>query len=111
VSDTLNARVQVLTIEGEALSKVGQRGLYVGNLVRPKGVTVDDDGNIYVVEGYYDHLLVFNQAAQLLLPIGGTGASIGRFFLPAGVWSDPQNRIFVADMFNGRVLILQYLGN
>lgn len=110
VSDTLNARVQVLTVEGNPLSKVGQRGLYVGNLVRPKGVAVDDEDNIYVVESYYDYLLVFNGEGQLLLPVGGTGAQVDRLFLPAGVWTDSRSRVFVADMMNGRVLILQFLG-
>jgi DNA-binding beta-propeller fold protein YncE len=111
VSDTLNARIQILTTDGEALSTVGQRGLYIGNLTRPKGVTVDDDGNIYIVESYYDHLLVFNKEGELLLPIGGSGDAVGDFFLPSGVWSDQQNRIYTADMFNSRVVIMQYLGN
>lgn len=110
VTDTLNARVQVMSGHGEIAAEIGRRGLYIGNLVRPKGVTTDSDGNIYVVESYYDHLLVFDTAGSLLLPIGGTGSQVGRFFLPAGVWSDSGNRIFVADMFNGRVIVLRYLG-
>ncbi|MCL4471142.1 MAG: hypothetical protein ACYC05_11420 [Sulfuricella sp.] len=44
------------------------------------------------------------------MPLGGTGKEIGQFYLPAGVWSDPQGRIYVADMFNGRVVIFQFLG-
>lgn len=110
VSDTLNARVQVLTAEGEPIDSLGRRGLFVGNLTRPKGITVDLDRNIYVVEGYYDHLLIFNKEGRFLLPIGGTGSAIGQFFLPAGAWSDGNGRIFIADMFNGRVIIFRYLG-
>lgn len=110
VADTLNARVQVLSPDGDALKTVGSRGLYVGNLTRPKGVTVDVDGNLYIVESYYDHLLVFSQNGEFLLPIGGTGDAIGQFYLPAGVWSDDRGRLFVADMYNGRVVIFQYLG-
>ena len=111
VSDTLNARVQLVSPEGAPLGDVAQRGLYVGNVVRPKGVGTDTDGNIYVVEGYYDYLLVFDAAGRLLLPIGGTGSTAGKFFLPGGVWSDADNRIFVADVFNGRVEIFRYLGH
>ncbi len=110
VSDTLNARVQVLSLTGEPLRVIGKRGLYVGNLIRPKGITADDDGNVYVIESYYDHLLIFSENGELLLPIGGTGQGTGQFFLPSGVWRDDQNRLYVADMFNGRVVILQYLG-
>jgi len=110
VTDTLNARIQILTASGEATAEMGKRGLFVGNLVRPKGVTTDSDGNIYVVESYYDHLLVFDTNGNLLLPIGGAGNRVGQFFLPAGIWSDSADRIFVADMFNGRVIVLRYLG-
>ncbi len=110
VSDTLNARVQVLTATGDVVRIIGRRGLYLGNLTRPKGVAVDGDGNYYVVESYFDHLLVFDPQGQLLLPIGGAGSEVGKFFLPAGAWTDGKDRVFVADMMNGRVVVFQYLG-
>lgn len=109
VTDTLNARVQVLTTSGTPLGAIGQRGLYVGNLTRPKGVAADRRGNVYIVESYYDHLLIFDAQGRFLLPIGGNGTGIGQFFLPAGAWVDQRDRIFVADMFNGRVIVFQYL--
>lgn len=110
VTDTLNARVQALSLAGEPLASIGQRGLFVGNLVRPKGVVTDRDGHVYVVESYYDHMLVFSETGELLLPIGGSGSGAGQFFLPAGAWTDDGSRLFVADMFNGRVVVLNYLG-
>ena len=111
VTDTLNARVQILSPNGEPLGEIGRRGLFIGNLVRPKGVVTDRDGHIYVIESYYDHLLVFSDVGELLLPIGGTGKEAGQFFLPAGAWTDDGSRLFVADMFNGRVVVLDYLGD
>jgi DNA-binding beta-propeller fold protein YncE len=110
VTDTLNARVQVLSLSGEPKARIGQRGLFVGNLVRPKGVVTDRDGHVYIIESYYDHLLVFGNDGELLLPIGGSGSGAGQFFLPAGAWTDNGSRLFVADMFNGRVVVLDYLG-
>ncbi|MEQ1814410.1 MAG: 6-bladed beta-propeller [Candidatus Nitrotoga sp.] len=110
VTDTLNARVQVLDAEtGVAKRVIGKRGNNVGDLVRPKGVAVDSDGNVYVVESYHDFLLVFNREGEFLIPIGGTGEGIGQFYLPASVWLDSNDQVFVADMFNGRVSLLQYL--
>jgi DNA-binding beta-propeller fold protein YncE len=112
VSDTMNARVVVLDSQsGDVLREIGSRGLTVGNLVRPKGVALDSEGNVYVVESYYDHLLVFNHRGEFLLPIGGVGMDTGKFYLPAGVWVDPHDRVFVADMFNGRVMAFQFLGS
>ena len=111
VTDTMNARVQVLNAEtGKLKQIIGSRGMNVGNMVRPKGVSVDSEGNVYVVESYYDHLLVYNKSGEFLMPIGGTGKDIGKFYLPSGVWVDANNRVFVADMFNGRVSLFQFLG-
>jgi sugar lactone lactonase YvrE len=111
VTDTMNSRVQVLeAASGRVERTFGARGLFVGNLVRPKGVAVDTERNVYVVESYHDHLLVFDRAGAFLMGIGGLGAGTGNFYLPAGVWTDRLNRVFVADMFNGRVVIFQHLG-
>ena len=110
VTDTMNSRIQVFTDGGERLRiAFGTRGLFVGNLVRPKGVAVDSNGNIYVVESYYDHLLMFDRRGEFLMAIGGVGRDTGRFYLPAGAWVDNRNRVYVADMFNGRVMVFQYL--
>lgn len=105
VTDTLNSRIQVFDDDGELLHHFGDRGLYVGNLTRPKGVSVGPDGTVYVVESYHDHLLAFDQQGRLLLPIGGTGKEPGHFYLPAGTWTDRDGRVYVADMLNGRVSI------
>jgi DNA-binding beta-propeller fold protein YncE len=112
VTDTLNNRVQVFGgAPGHTLQRqFGSRGLALGQLVRPKGVGVDADGNVYVVESYYDSLLVYSPQGDFLLPIGGTGTATGRFYLPAGVWVDSRNRVHVADMFNGRIVLFQFLG-
>lgn len=111
VTDTMNSRIQVMPLSGEGEIKVlGKRGLYYGNLVRPKGVAVDSENNIYVVESYYDNLLIFNEAGDFLMPIGGSGHGTGNFYLPGGVWVDAFDRVFVADTFNGRVTLFQYLG-
>jgi DNA-binding beta-propeller fold protein YncE len=112
VTDTFNARIQVLDLDtGDPIRAIGTRGTYIGQLARPKGVALDSEGNVYVVESLFDHLLVFNRQGQLLLPIGGTGYSSGNFYLPAGVWVDEGDRVYVADMFNGRVVTYLYLGS
>ncbi|MBI5451714.1 MAG: 6-bladed beta-propeller [Gammaproteobacteria bacterium] len=111
VSDTLNARIQVFSAAGRPLQTVGRRGLFVGDMPRPKGVATDSHGHVYVLESYYDYLLVFDADGKFLLPIGGTGSGVGEFYLPAGMWIDDNtDRIFIVDGFNGRVVILQYLG-
>lgn len=111
VTDTMNSRIQVLrAADGAYQRQFGARGLTLGNLVRPKGVSVDGEGNVYVIESYFDSLLVFSPRGEFLMPIGGTGKATGRFYLPSGVWVDGKNRVHIADMFNGRVVLFQFLG-
>lgn len=110
VTDTLNSRVQIFDADGKMIQKFGKLGLYVGDLVRPKGIAVDSQNNIYVIESLYDNLLVYDDQGRTLLGVGGSGKGIGEFYLPSGVWTDSQDRVYVSDMFNGRITILQYLG-
>ena len=110
VADTMNARIQVLDSVGGFKKTFGRRGLFIGNMPRPKGITVDNNGLIYVVESFHDYLLIFNAEGQFLMPIGGSGQGAGQFYLPAGVWSDHNNKVYVADMFNGRVVVFEFLG-
>jgi len=110
VSDTFNSRIQVFDADGKHVRGFGERGLYVGNFARPKGVAVDD-GVVYVVESYYGRLLAFDDKARFLMDIEGSGLKDDRFHLPSGVWTDNKGKIFVADMFNGRVVVFQFLGD
>jgi DNA-binding beta-propeller fold protein YncE len=109
VTDTLNSRVLVFDEDGNMLTKFGRRGLFVGDMVRPKGIAVDSGGNIYVVESMHDRLLIYDNAGRTLLAIGGNGSSVGEFYLPAGVWIDSHDKIYIADMFNGRITVLQLI--
>ncbi|MDH5784218.1 MAG: hypothetical protein OEZ16_01250 [Chromatiales bacterium] len=110
VTDAMNARIQIMDSTGHFISTFGKRGLFIGNIPHPKGIGVDGDGNIYVSESYYDTVLVYNAEGELLLPIAGGVSDLKPFYLPAGIWSDKNNRIYIADMFNGRVVVLQFLG-
>lgn len=111
VADTMNARIQIIPLDDNGNpAAFGHRGTRLGDFVRPKGVAIDSEDNIYVVESYHDHLLVFDARGRFLLPIGGTGKAIGSFYLPGGVWVDARNRVFVADTFNGRIVVFQFLG-
>lgn len=71
-------------------------------------VSVGRDGRIYVVESYFDHLLVFERDGRLLLPIGGSGVGPGQFNLPAGV-ATHGDLVYVADSYNQRVQIFRVL--
>jgi DNA-binding beta-propeller fold protein YncE len=110
VTDTMNSRIQIFDPDGNFIGKFGKLGLNVGNLVRPKGVAVDSVGNIYVIESLYDSMLVFDRNGRTLFSLGSSGNGLGQFYLPSGIWIDGQDQVYIADMFNGRVIVLQFLG-
>ena len=109
VSDTLNFRVQAFNTDNDPNLVFGSIGINVGNMSRPKGIAVGEGGRIYVVESYFDHLLIFDNKGRFLMPIGGTGKEVGQFYLPGGVWTDKSGRVYVADLFNGRVSVFKEL--
>jgi hypothetical protein len=111
VADSLNARIQIFDEQGNFIRLVGERGLYVGNFSRPKGIALDSDGNVYVSESYYDHLLIYNRQGKLLMSIGGSGPDAGQFSQPTGLWVDDRDRVYVSDMLNSRISMFQYLGS
>ncbi len=51
VTDTMNFRVQIFDAKGRFLRNFGQLGDGSGDFDKPKGIAVDSDGHIYVVEG------------------------------------------------------------
>jgi DNA-binding beta-propeller fold protein YncE len=110
VTDSLNFRVQVRSPDGSWPRQIGSLGDASGHLARPKGVALDRHGNLYVVEGYYGNLSIFDLASGgFNLSIGGIGPAPGEFRLPVGVWVDARDRIFVADSQNGRVQVFKCL--
>ena len=78
-------------------------------LARPKGVAVDSDNNLYVMDSIFGNFQIFNPKGQLLLYVGQEGYLPGEMMLPSGIFIDKDDRIYVADTFNHRLQIFQYL--
>ena len=79
-------------------------------MFRPKGVAVDSEGDLYVVDGLWGTVQVFNRKGQLLYYFGSRGTGAGQFQLPAGLFIDRNDRVYVADSFNHRIQVFHYFG-
>jgi sugar lactone lactonase YvrE len=79
-------------------------------MFRPKGVGIDSEGHLYVVDGLWGMVQVFNSKGQLLYHFGESGTHAGEFQLPAGLFIDHDDRVFVVDSFNRRVQVFHYAG-
>ncbi|MEZ4999553.1 MAG: hypothetical protein R2744_00210 [Bacteroidales bacterium] len=59
--------------------------------MRPKGIAVDRNRNIYVVDAAFENVQIFNSSGQLLMFFGGPYRSPGDMWLPADVTTDYEN--------------------
>ncbi len=109
LADSGNFRVQLLDLEGHCHQVIGQKGDGAGDLSLPKGVAVDSDGHIYVVDAHFENVQIFNDQGQLLLAWGKEGGGVGEFILPAGIAIDNLDRIWIADAGNRRIQVFQYI--
>ena len=70
VVDAMNFRVQVLDRSGDFRYSIGKLGDGTGWMFRPKGIGFDSEGHLYVVDGAWGVVQVFNQEGQLLYYFG-----------------------------------------
>ena len=107
MADSGNGRIQVLDLDGRCLQIIGEMSDSAGSFALPKGIGVDRDGNIYVVDARFENVQVFDKTGQLLMAFGEEGRGRGAFWLPAGLAIDEQGRIWVADSGNHRLQVFE----
>jgi DNA-binding beta-propeller fold protein YncE len=110
VVDAMNFRVQVFDRSGNFQYAVGKLGDSTGSMFRPKAVSVDSEGHLYIADSLRGTVQVFNREGELLYSFGGRGTRTGEFQLPAGLFIDRDDRVFVVDSFNRRVQVFKYSG-
>ena len=109
VVDAMNFRVQMLDRQGHFLAQFGEPGDGIGTLFRPKGMSVDSEGNIYLVDALREAVQVFGRDGTLLYTFGRSGGGPGELQLPSGLWIDSNDRVYVADSYNQRVQMFQFI--
>ncbi|WP_207431517.1 DUF7619 domain-containing protein [Sabulibacter ruber] len=99
-------------LEGYSINKLDQ----AGNLVKNYDLFIDDrqgtsvdlsldkEGNIYVINTSYGVVQKFNPEGKLVLEFGSFGSGPGQMSTPNGIDLDEDGNIYVADTENSRVL-------
>jgi len=109
VVDAMNFRVQVLDRAGSFRYAIGHSGDSRGDVFRPKGIGVDSEGHLYVADGLFNVVQVFDRDGQLLYYFG-KDAGVGDFQIPTGLAIDASDHIYVVDSYRRRVQVFQYFG-
>jgi DNA-binding beta-propeller fold protein YncE len=73
----------------------------------PKGVAVDREGIVYVVDSLFDNIQLFDERGQFLLTHGSRGINQGEFWLPSGIFIDESDKLYVCDTYNQRIQIFE----
>lgn len=104
VVDVLNSRVQIFNAKGELQAITGEWGILPGQLFRPKGVALDNKGNIYVSDSYLEIIQVFSSDTRFRYVLADKGKPY-KFTSPAGITIDKQNRLYVCEMLKNKVSV------
>jgi sugar lactone lactonase YvrE len=75
--------------------------------VNPRGLGVDDKGNVFIISNLTHTLFGFDKDNKKLFNIGGYGEGEKQFSLPNGLFLDDAGRIYVTDTMNQRVAVFQ----
>jgi DNA-binding beta-propeller fold protein YncE len=99
----------ILSTMGSAGNEPGQLGVVfdVGRFDGARGLVVDDDGSIYVVDTYNSRILKFSAAGNYLGYGGHFGSKAGEVYLPSGAFIDKvRGLLYLADTYNHRIQVM-----
>lgn len=97
VSDFGDFNVKRFSTDGEVTGVTGEYGDIPGTFTRPKGVALDRDSNLYVVDAAFENVQIFNKEGRLLMHFGGSYDGPGAMYLPAAVEISYENLSFYRD--------------
>ena len=107
VTELYSSCVSVFSPEGMMVHSFGSRGTNDGLFKYPKGVTVDNVGNIYVVDNNNHRIQKFKSDGKFIQSVGTCGSGQLQFYRPMGVSFNPHNqKLYVCDSGNHRVQVL-----
>lgn len=112
-----NHRVLVYSQQGQLLRTIGTRGSSPGQFNFPAHLTVDKDGNLFVVDTLNFRVQVFDPEGNVFRFFGEAGESLGKFARPKGVAVDKRGIVYIVDtemanvqLFNDRSQLLMSFG-
>jgi len=110
VSDCSNHRVMKWikgAKEGIVVAGGGQsKGSSLKQLSCPEGLIVDEDGDVYVADGWNHRITCWSPGSQEGRVVAGgkdEGQDLNQFNYPRGLSFDVENNLYVVDYFNNRI--------
>jgi len=107
------ARQCVLVLDrtsGSFLRAIGKPGTEDGQFIRPLGIDVDTQGNVYVMDVLKCQLQKFDRAGKLITKFGTNSANAGGFVRPKQIAVDREGMIYVTDAAFQNVQVFDQTG-
>ena len=101
-------KISFISRDGERIRSIDTTSVRSGIRryeLSPRGVAVDEDGNIYVTDVNSHRLCKFNSNGKLVKTIDGKGSKTGQFDCPLGIALSKDNKLFVCDKNNCRIQV------
>lgn len=107
-SDTAAMRLTVLDLDKAKISFVGETG--EDQLKSPVGVTVDQDGTMYITDTGDHSVKSYSADGKFLWKADDLGVLGGKLNRPAGISETPDGNLMIADNGNRRIVTLTKKG-
>ena len=91
VTDKAGARITQFDRTGIFRRTIGRLGDNIDEFIRPKGIAIDNEDRIWVIDAGSEVAKIYNQRAQLLLFFGLPGNEPGMMNLPTKIVLDYDN--------------------
>jgi tripartite motif-containing protein 71 len=92
------------------MTKWGSFGSADGQFSCPVGIAVDDNGNIYVADGFNHRIQEFSPDKSFITQWGNEGPGNGQFYLPDEIAVDNRGSIYVTENVQHRLQKFIYAG-
>jgi DNA-binding beta-propeller fold protein YncE len=91
VTDKAMARITEFNPEGIFQRTIGKLGDNLDDFVRPKGISIDRQQRIWVIDAATEVGKIYDSQGRLLMVFGETGNEPGKMYLPAQIVLDYDN--------------------
>jgi DNA-binding beta-propeller fold protein YncE len=108
IVDVFNTRVQQWR-ENRGLRSIGEWGVDLGQLYRPKGVCVDKNGLVFISDSVLGVIQLFNSDGSFKAVLGTEKGEVLKWKTPVGITIDSQQRLYVVEMLPNRVRVYKIL--
>ncbi len=108
VLDGIARKIKQYDRDFRFISSFGEYDQVPGSFAFPKGITVAEDGTLFVGDAAFGNVQMFDPSGALLFFFGETGTGAGQFLMPRNLFMDKNQRLYVADPYNNRVQVFQY---